>query len=259
MKNIISLILIISISSILWSCDPKVDSEPIVIDFDMILTGEAPNAELTLTNNSQNGTSYLWLFSEGAEIEASTEKDPGKIMVDKVGLLTVILYVMNDTEEKSAEKSVSVFGYNPVDSFTDIEFAHNPAYGRFFSTETGQMYPDHKIDDTNGPLIDLAFVSIDNSVYYFESPDEEEFNIPGATHTLVMNYSNTELSIPGFDSITDDRLLRNLYIYDDDNSFGNNTIPHIILFQNDDGRKGAVKTKSINSNGLLVDIKVQRY
>ena len=259
MKIIINLILTVLISSILWSCKTGIETEPIVVDFDMILTGEAPNAELTISNNSQNGTSYLWFFSEGAEIEASTEKDPGKIKVDKVGLLTVILYVMNDTEEKSAEKSVSVFGYNPIDSFTDIEFAHNPAEGRFFSTETGQMYPDHKIDNDNGPLIDLAFVSIDNSMYYFESPDEEGLNIPGATHTLVMNYNNTELSIPGFDSITDDRLLKNLYIYDDNNSFGNTTIPHIVLFQNESGRKGAVKTKSINSNGLLVDIKVQRY
>ncbi len=259
MKMKINLILTILISSILWSCKTEIETEPIVVDFEITLTGEAPNAELTLINNSQNGTSYIWLFSEGAEIETSTEKNPVKINVDKVGELTVILNVINDTEEKYEEKSVSVFGYNPIYSYTDIEFSHNPAIGRFFSTETGQMYPDHKVDNNNGPLIDLAFVSIDNSMYYFESPDEEEFNIPEATHTLVMNYDNTELSILGFDSITDDRLLKNLYIYDDDNSFGNSVIPHIILFQNDDGKKGAIKTKNVNSAGLLVDIKVQKY
>jgi len=121
------------------------------------------------------------------------------------------------------------------------------------------MYPDHKVDTDNGFLINLAFVSIDNSMYYFESPDAEEFEIPGATHTLVVNYNNTELCIPGFDSLTDDRLLKNFYVYDDNNSFGNAEIPHIILFQNKFGKKGAIKTISVNADRLLVDIKVQKY
>lgn len=259
MKNLINLFLLILILSILWSCKSTIKTEPIVVDFDLTLTGEAPNAELTLTNNSQNGTSYMWLFSEGAEIESSAEKNPCKIKVDKVGELTVTLIVINETEEKSVEKSVSVFGYNSIYTYTNIEFAHNPATGRFFSTETGQIYPDHKVDNNNGPLIDLAFISIDNSLYYLESPDNEEFSIPGATQTLVMNYDNTELSILGFDSITDDSLLRNLHVYHDNNSFGNTTIPHVILFQNESGRKGAVKTISVNNNRLLVDIKVQKY
>lgn len=259
MKIIINLFLTILISSILWSCKSKIETEPIVVDFEMTLTGEAPDAELNMINNSQNGTSYLWLFSEGAEIQSSVEKTPGVIKVDKVGEITVKLYVINDTEEKSEEKSLSVFGYNNIYSYTDIEFSHNPANGRFFSTQTGLIYPDHKVDNNNGPLIDLAFINIDNTLYYFESPDDEEFSIPGATQTLIMNYENTELTINDFDLMTDDRQLKDLYIYDDDNSFGNSTIPHIILFQNEAGRKGAVKTNGVDNDRLIVDIKVQKY
>jgi hypothetical protein len=57
----------------------------------------------------------------------------------------------------------------------------------------------------------------------------------------------------------DDGLLADLTIQSDDGSFGNSTIPHTVLFELSNGKKGVVKTKEVNSERLLVDIKIQKY
>jgi PKD repeat protein len=44
---------------------------PLVLNFEISVTGEAPNAEINITNTSEGGSSYLWEFSQGAEIEIS--------------------------------------------------------------------------------------------------------------------------------------------------------------------------------------------
>ena len=57
----------------------------------------------------------------------------------------------------------------------------------------------------------------------------------------------------------DDSKLSELTIADTDESFGNSSIPGTVLFEISTGKKGVIKTKALNSDRLLVDIKIQKY
>lgn len=49
---------------LLVSCSEK--EEPVIADFDAVLSGESPNAKIQLTNKSTGATSYKWNFDKGA-------------------------------------------------------------------------------------------------------------------------------------------------------------------------------------------------
>ena len=144
-------------------------------------------------------------------------------------------------------------------TYTGVEFsltAGSSTYGRLFSFDDGKIYKDNEINATNGPKIHLAFGSMANTLYYFESPTETDYLVTGATVTKVSNYKNP-ISIADFDNMTDDTKLLGLTITETNESFGNAQIPGIVLFQLASGRKGVIKTRAVNSYRLLVDIKIQ--
>jgi hypothetical protein len=100
-------------------------------------------------------------------------------------------------------------------------------------------------------------------VNYFASPDDsnENYHIPGALTTTIINYPSSDLGITStvFDNAKDDGFIKDVVIgSSDNNSFGTSN-PYIILFKTASGKKGAIKTTAINSDRLLVDIKVQKY
>jgi hypothetical protein len=160
-------------------------------------------------------------------------------------------------------KVVAVTGHSAITTYTDVEFAldaGNATYGRLFSFETGEIYLDNEITATNGPLMHLAFGSMDNTMYYFESPSVAAYNVPGATVTKVINYQVApDITTTEFDAMTDDRDLSGLPIVETEESFGNGNIPGTVLFEISTGRKGVIKTKSVNTSRLLADIKLQKY
>ena len=250
--------------ALLFSCSSDEDeSTPLVADFTASATGESPNAQITVTNNSTGATTYSWTFSEGADISTSSDKNPGAINVDKAGDLTITLVVSNDGEEKELTKTVTITGNNAIETYTDVEFAldaGHATYGRLFSFETGQIYKDNEVDESNGSSIHLAFGSMGNTMYYFESPTVEEYNVPNATVTKVINYESTpSISVNDFDAMAHDGLLTGLTITETNDSFGNSSIPGTVLFETSSGRKGVIKTKAVNSERLMVDIKIQKY
>lgn len=251
-------------SVLLFSCSKDKDETTTVADFTATVTGEAPNAQIAITNSSTGATSYSWTFGEGASISSSTDENPSSITVDKVGDLTIKLVVKNGSEEKELTKKVTITGNNAIITYTDIEFAQNNDdvnYGRFFSTSEGKMYKQSEINSTNGSLIDLVYKGGQSSFIFFETPDDlfdDTFEIPNATTTKVKNYdSGFEVSV--FDSMTDDENIKDLEIINDHSSIGSLDFPLIVLFENAAGKKGAIKLKAINSDRLLVDIKIQKY
>ena len=155
---------------------------------------------------------------------------------------------------------------NQIVTYTDLEFAiegNEADYGSFFSFETEKMYKVDEINDENGSKIDLAFTSYGNSLYFFDSPDENH-DIPNAKHTKTINYesSNPRISGDDFDTLVSDSLyvkLENLTFegYQSD-SFITSHIPGTIVFEIADGRRGVIKTKKVNASRLLVDIKIQK-
>lgn len=257
------LILGILTSMLLISCSKDDKDTPVIADFTATVTGESPNALIEITNNSTGAAVYTWTLSEGASILTSALENPGEITVDKAGDLTIVLVARNGSEEDEMTKVVAVTGYSAIVTYTDVEFAldaGNATYGRLFSFETGEIYLDNEITATNGPLMHLAFGSLDNTMYYFESPSVVAYNVPGATVTKVNNYQVTpDITTVEFDAMTDDRDLSGLTIVETEESFGNANIPGTVLFEISTGRKGVIKTKSVNASRLLADIKVQKY
>lgn len=81
----------------------------------------------------------------------------------------------------------------------------------------------------------------------------------GATLTQFINYEEPPtISIEAVDSITDASSLMNLTIEETNDGWGVNIIPHTILFQAASGQKDVIRTKAINANRILADIKVQK-
>lgn len=252
------------LTSIIFLSCKKENTETLVADFDVSITGESPNAQISITNNSENATTYNWFFGEGSNISTSTDKTPAILTVDKVGDFIIKLVVSDGSTEKEITKTFSIVGYNAIVTYSDLEFAldaGNANYGRLYSFETDKIYLDSEVTDDNGSKMHLAFASMGGTMYYFDSPDNANYNVPNATITKVINYESTpSISSFDFNDMVDDRLLADLTIVEDNNSFGNSSIPdHTVLFEISTGRKGVIITKAVNSDRLLVDIKIQKY
>ncbi|GAA0891677.1 hypothetical protein GCM10009122_13560 [Fulvivirga kasyanovii] len=249
-------------SALFFSCSSDDEETPLVADFTATVSGESPNAEIIIVNNSTGASAYEWSFSEGADISSSEEQVP-TVKVDKAGDLTISLIAINGSNEEKTTKTVSVSGNTAITTFNDVEFGLNAGdatYGRLFSLETGEIYKDSEISSDNGSKINLAFGSMANTMYFFESPTDEDYNVPGAIATKVTNYEETpSITVEEFDAMTNDGKLSGLTIEETNDSFGNGSIPNTVLFETSTGRKGVIKTKAVNSDRLLVDIKVQKY
>ena len=95
-------------------------------------------------------------------------------------------------------------------------------------------------------------------------------NLDGAQNTKFINSlelcnCSASLTVSQFDTMQDDTLLHNLTIEETPEGleeFDNSIVPRIVLFETEDGRKGAIKVKEFFENGLnsyiLVDIKIQK-
>ena len=247
-------------SIILFSCSEE-ENEPLTVDFEAEVTGKAPNAEVTFNNKSTGANSYEWTFGVGASNRASLKKEPEAITVDKAGEFSVKLIVSNGSEEKELSRTLKIEGNSAIASYKDIEFGVESGgdYGQFYSFKTDKIYKKSEIS-TGGSKIDLAFGSMMGTMYYFNSPTDDSYDFPNATKTEIVNYQkDPSITVEQFDSMEDDGLLTDLSIQSDDDSFGNSTIPHTVLFELSNGKKGVIKTKKVNSERLLVDIKIQKY
>lgn len=258
LKSILGLFLV---AVILSSCG-KTETLPFNANFEVTLTGEAPNATITINNLTTGADSYEWIYSEGASVSGSTEKNPADFTVDKAGEFTITLNATSGTETKSAYSTFTIDGNTAILTFTDLEFGLNAGdltYGRLFSIDDGKIYKDGEITPALGPKIDLGFAS-NAPLYYFETPDHVDFGLTGATSTKVENYvTATKFSVAMFDAMVDDADIKNLPITYDGNAFSANQMANIILFETAAGRKGVVKTTALNSSRIMADIKVQKY
>lgn len=249
---------------LLASCSKK--KEPVVADFEAVVTGESPSAKIQITNRSTGATAFKWNFDKGAADSVSTDQSPADLNIDKAGSFTIKLKAFNGTEEQSVIKTLTIAGHNAIITCADLEFAidaGNTTYGRYFSFETGKILKDNEINSSNGSKIHLAFGSLEHSMYFFGSPDDNSMpgslTIANANHTKVINWqANPSISSTAFDAMQDDRLLSPLTINETNDSFGN-SLPCTILFELPDHRKGVIKAKAVNSARLLADIKVQKY
>jgi hypothetical protein len=150
-----------------------------------------------------------------------------------------------------------------------INTAHT-TLGCFYSTKYKKVYKKSEVSASSA--IDLVFFGLNSGfgTNRFLSPSEAEnftFDaLPNAQKTDFVNKqescSCSTISSIQFAAMADDSLLKNLAISNQSVSFTDSVLPRVILFQTQDGRKGAIKIKSFVPDGLnsyiLVDIKVQK-
>ncbi len=164
--------------------------------------------------------------------------------------------------------------------FTDIKFGINSAHnnnqiGAFFSSTTRESYTANEVTDENGHLINIVFSGLNSSFNFnqFISPTIAQNNgftpIPNAMHTKFINSQEIcncgGLSAEDFDAMTDDSFLASLIIEESAaglQSFNQITLPRIVLFETQNGKKGAIKVKGFISDGensyINTDIKIQK-
>ncbi len=182
--------------------------------------------------------------------------------------LSCSLLALNSCSKDDSPSDVApVDNSATIKTFTDVTFSLDPAEGfnatRFFSTELGKSYKKAAIDAAILPKIDIVFTSGSSSLNYFTSPSNSEYGIKNGTTTMYINYQKDDLTVEQFNKIDKSSDFDAVKIAaDDNNSFTDSNVPHIVLFKNAAGKKGAIYVKSVHRIGgdprIVVDIKIQK-
>lgn len=227
-----------------------------------------------------SATSYQWNFPGGIP-STSNQEDPGEIVYTTPGIYTISVTASNGKEMKTITKDIEVFKNTNLRTFPNVKLGINTAHlnhtiGSFYSIADRRVYTANEINDKTAPTIDLVYYGFSNSfgTNRFTSPhDLSDTTFPGienAKKTKFINsqescHCNASLTAIQFDTIEDDTLFRNLIIDETPEGvkdFDNSIVPRIVLFQTQEGKKGAIKIKRYVEDGqesyILVDIKVQK-
>lgn len=239
---------------------------------------QAP-VSVKLVNNSVSATSYNWSFT-GANIASSSAEEP-EIVFNSVGTQTITLTATNGKETKTISKNINILENTNLRIYEDIQLGINSAHtsnsiGAFFSTLTREVYSAAEVNEEVSSSIDIVFFGLNEnfSRNRFVSPDglrDTTFpEIEGAQHTKFINSQelcncSASLSVADFDAMNNDTILQNLTIEETAEGlqdFNSDVIPRIVLFETQDGRKGAIKIKDYVSDGtnsyIVIDIKIQK-
>jgi PKD repeat protein len=235
---------------------------------------------VSIEKTAVSATSYQWDFT-GATPPVSDQENPEDIVYTVPGKYVISVKASNGKETKTVTKEIEVFKNTNLRTFSDVKLGINTAHlnhaiGSFFSITDRRVYASNEINDTTAATIDLVYYGFSNSFITnrFTSPDhlsETTFpDIKNAKKTKFINSQescncNASLTAIQFDTMTDDTLLQNL-IWNETpeglEEFDNSIVPRIVLFQTQEGKKGAVKIKKYVDEGqksyILVDIKVQK-
>ncbi len=256
----------------------------LVADFEYTVAFEDDDfqipAKIQFENKSISGTSYQWNF-QGASTTLSTEENP-EIIFTQTGTKTINLTVSNGKETKTISKQITFFANTNLRELTDIKLgintANNAGVGSFYNIKDRLVYTDQEVTSENEPFIDIVFYGLNQSFgeNFFTSPNDlsettfTAFDNP--KHTIFINSQEldnrlgfTPITVSQFDSMINDALLESKVIEKTapgSQAFDDMIVPRIVLFQTQEGKKGAIKIKQYVEDGqnsyVLVDIKVQK-
>jgi PKD repeat protein len=194
------------------------------------------------------------------------------------GVYTITLETSNGKETKRIEKEVELLPNTNLLSMKDVHLGLNSSTekGMFFSGYLRKAITKAEIEENEdlGKQIDWVFFGLSNRFNYcrFLSPDSAHIftfsPIPEAIKTYVVNdvgKSNLRFSVADFDAMENDSPLRPLDIKLNDTGnfyFELNRFPYLVLFETEDGRKGAIKINKTVDRGinsyLEADVKMQK-
>ncbi|GAA0565048.1 PKD domain-containing protein [Chitinophaga japonensis] len=238
---------------------------------------EAPLTAI-LESKSSSYLSQQWQ-SSGGVLDSDTASNTTLFLQDP-GTYTITLKTANGKESGAITRSITVKPNSRLRTIKDVKLGISTAHadiGCFYSTRLRKVF--RKGDDLSagGKEIDLVFFGLNRNFTYnkFISPDSAAsytFSaIPGAAATRFINRQeqcncNVQLTVADFDNMQSDAPLQSLQWPANATGglqFDYTLLPRVVLFQTQDGRKGAVKIKDFVLEGstayILADIKVQKY
>lgn len=231
-------------------------------------------------NNSVSATSYQWDF-EGTPTSTSIEEHP-EITFINPGTHRITLSATNGKETQSIQKDIVFFVDTNLRVLQDIKLGINTAHtanniGSFYDLMNRVVYTaaDIEANPALGTSTDLVFYGLSSAftTNSFVSPDnvsETAFlDIENPKKTIFINSQelcncSASLAAIEFDTMQDDSLLDVLNIEENGGvqDFDAVMVPRVVLFQTEEGKKGAIKIKEFVIDGqnsyILVDIRVQK-
>ena len=233
---------------------------------------------LNLVNASVSATNYSWSMN-GASPNTATTTNP-TIVFTNPGTYQISLTASNDKTSQTTTKSITIVPNTNLRVFTNVKFGINSAHntnsqGAFFATKTGELLQANQVTAANGATVDLVFQGLNASFTNnkFISPNKAQdygfLALTNAQNTVFVNSQelcNCGLNFTAaqFDAMTNDAPLQSLTIPNTPAAAQafNNSLPRVVLFQTQDGRKGAIKITNMITNGsdsyMVCDIKVQK-
>jgi len=231
----------------------------------------------TLQNTTVSGINWQWTTT-GGTISNNTIKNP-TIYFANPGTYTVTLTADNNKTTQTVNKTIVVLPNTNLRTHANVKFGINTAHGTigsFYSTRLRKTFFAGDNLDTSGKWIDLVFFGLNAGFSYnkFILPDSAAnytfTAIPSAQQVKVINSQDlclcgTPFTETDFNSMVNDVPLQSFTVNPGVNGwkqFNNSTTNRIVMFQTQDGRKGAIKIKQYVAAGadsyILTDIKVQK-
>lgn len=149
------------------------------------------------------------------------------------------------------------------------------SYGCFFSSRLRKVLLKNEINNEDGQEIDFVFFGLNSEFNYwtFLSPDRLQNtvfeSIKNAIQTKIILFPekfDILFTIEDFDEMVNDLKLKNISftptLLKDEYFTSKINLPKLILFETQDGRKGAIKIKKTVNEGansyIVTDIKIQK-
>lgn len=250
-------------------------------DFNISWTADDNDMEVPFTvymqNNSVSATGYKWTCSGGSP-SSSISASPA-VSYTSPGTYIISLTAANDKKSLTKSQTITLLPNSNLFRFSNVHLGTNTAQntiGCYFSSSLGKVLKASEVTDTNGSSIDFVYFGFDNTFSYnkFISPNSVQnytFSyIPNAISTTIINRQEScgcgsPMTVAQFDAMTDDDLLQSTSINQTTAGlveFNSAALPRIVLFQTEDGRKGAIKIKQCVAAGqqsyIVCDIKVMK-
>ncbi len=226
-------------------------------------------------NRSVSNIKSKWIVSNGGVVKNDTTTN-AEFYFEKPGKYSIELNTDNNKERQTLTKEINILPNTNLYICENLKFGISSSInnGTFFSSHFRKVFLDSEINETNGKYIDFIFFILNEHFNYCRllSPDQaEDFvysSFPKAIKTYVINDLDSKkisFTRQDFESMVDDSSFKKLDIRQNDTGdtyFKLDSLPHTILFETIDGRKGAVLIKEIKKSGkesyVIADVKMQK-
>lgn len=250
-------------------------------DFNITWAADDNDMEVPFTaflkNNSVSATSNNWSCPGG--LPSSSIASSPTVNYNSPGTYTISLTAANDKKSLTKSQTITLLPNSNLFRFSNVHLGINTAQntiGCYFSSSLGKVLLPSEVTETNGSSIDFVYFGFDNTFNYnkFISPNSVQnytFSaIPHAISTSIINKQEScgcgsSMTTAQFDAMTNDELLQSTNISQTTAGlaeFNGTALPRIVLFQTQDGRKGAIKVKQCVAAGqqsyIVCDIKLMK-